>query len=1041
MNRSANQSTVGVKALFLALMTALFTLASGGLAKAQEAGQEVLTGKIVDAVTGEAIIGAGVTFKNTTVGTVSDMDGNFSLPVPKEQATSETLVFSCLGYETQEYALKNGRSNIRVALSSSSQSLDDVVVVGYGVQRKESVIGSISRVTSNDLKLPAGQLSTNLAGQVAGVVSIQRTGEPGSHSDFWIRGISSLNSESRAPLVLVDGIERELDLVDPEDIQTFSVLKDATATAVYGVRGANGVILITTRSGDIGAPKVSVRGEAGVVQPTQMPEFVNAAQFVKLYNEAYQYTNPVPYYDDTVVRKYNDGSDPDLYPDVNWMSELFRPISSNQRVNTSISGGGKTVKYYVSGSFYNESSIYKNDGLQKYNTSANYNKFNFRANIDINLSRSTVLTVNLSNIYESKVAPSTSSADIWKSAFTVSPNIIPRRYSDGSLSEVQGSSSGQNPYNLITQKGFRNVYANNAQTLLGLTQDLGDIVTKGLKANVKFSWDAVTGQTQTYTASPQTWYANQRDENGNLILQEVKAGSSKMDYAKSSTGMKTTYLEASLTYDRFFGRHNIGGLFLYNQKSAKNIQAGNIDNSRPYRHQGIAGRLTYSYDYRYFLEGNFGYNGSENFSPGKRFGFFPSIALGWMLSNEKFFASASKVFDVLKFRASYGIVGNDKIGSNRRFIYNGTFTDINNAYQFGETLTNYGGIHFGEFANSNVSWEKSYKMDLGVEMSLFNTVKIQADYFNDRRKGIFLKYEDISSVVGLQSRPYINIGETKNRGVDVQVEGTKRLGEVKLSLRGNFTFSRSEVINNAQPKPVYDYLSEIGLPIDQQFGLIAEGLFQTEEEIANSPTPSGLVRVGDIKYKDTNEDGIINELDYVPIGRSWLPEINYGFGFTLQYRNFDLSALFQGVGNVTMFLNGAAVWPFSNNDIKVSNFYKYVYDNTWTLENPDFDAEFPRVGTIKSTNNTQYTSTFWQRDMSYLRLKNLTLGYTMPQRIMSKAHMSQMRIYVQGLNLLTFSKFKMFDPEIGAGSSSSAAGQGAVYPPSRMITLGLNFSF
>lgn len=1020
-----------------ALLLSLCVLGLSG-ASAQTESQTV-TGRVLDAATQQPVVAANVILKNTTLGASTDVNGDFSLTIPARHLDG-VLCASFLGYETLEISMQ-GRKSFQFLLQPAAQTLEDVVVVGYGVQRKESVIGAISSLKSSDLKLPSGQLSTNLAGQVAGIVSIQRSGEPGSHSDFWIRGISSLNSDSRAPLVLVDGIERELDLVDPEDIQSFSVLKDATATAIYGVRGANGVILITTRSGEAGAPKVSIRAEAGVVQPTKMPRFVNSMQFADLYNEAYQYRNPIPYYDTEAVGKYRDGSDRDLYPNVNWMEELFRSVSFNQRVNASVSGGGKTARYYISGAFYNESSIYKNDDFQKYETSANYNKFNFRANLDIDLSKSTLLTVNLSNIYESKVMPSTATGDIWKSAFTISPNTIPVRYSDGSLSEAQGSSNGQNPYNLITQKGFRNIYANNAQTLIGLTQDFGDIVTRGLKANVKFSWDAVTGQTQNYLASPQTWYANERDDEENLILQEVKAGSSKMDYSKSSTGMKTTYLEASLTYDRAFGKHRVGALFLYNQKSAKNIQASNIDLSRPYRHQGIAGRVTYSYDDRYFFEGNFGYNGSENFSPGRRFGFFPSVALGWMISNEKFFAAAREVFDVLKIRGSYGIVGNDKIGSNRRFIYTGTFVDISNAYQLGETLTNYNGIRFGEFANKNVTWEKSYKMDIGIEMSLFNTLKIQADYFRDHREGIFLRYEELSSITGIQERPYLNVGETRNRGVDLQLEGSRRFGEVTLALRGNFTFNRSEVVDNAQPEPLYAYLSQRGLPIDQQFGLIAEGLFESEDEVAASPKPSGEVRVGDIKYRDMNDDGIINELDYVPIGRSWMPEITYGFGFTVQWKNFDFSAMFQGVGNVTMFLNGAAIWPFSNNDLKVSNFYEEVYKNTWRIDNPNSHARYPRASTSKSTNNNQYTSTFWQRDMSYLRLKNLTIGYTIPERVMRKIHMKQMRIYLQGLNLLTFSKFKLFDPEIGAGASSAAAGQGAVYPPSRIVSLGLNFSF
>lgn len=852
------------------------------------------------------------------------------------------------------------QKTINFALKEDSEKIEDLVVVGYGVQRRESVIGAISSAKVADLRLPTVQLSTSLAGQVAGVLAIQRSGEPGSHSDFWIRGISSLNQDSRKPLILVDGIERDMDLVDVEDIQSFSILKDATATAIYGVRGANGVVLITTRAGEKGAPKVTVRAEAGIVQPTQMAKFANSVQFADAYNNAYQDShNGEIFYSPETIGKYADGSDPDLFPNVNWIDGLFKSVTSNQKINANVSGGGDVARYFISGSFYNEGGLYKVDEMQRYKTAANYNKFNFRANIDINLTPSTVLSVNLSNVYEVTASPNKDTKDIWKSAFVSSPNSIPMRYSDGKLSVPQGSSIGDNPYNLITQTGFKNKFANNSQALVGLNKDFSEIITKGLKFNAKFSWDAVTGQEQFFVSEPTMYIATGRDpETNELMYDMVREGKRDMNYSKRGAGNKIFYVETSLSYDRAFDKHRLAGLFLFNLKSRKDMQADDINKAIPYRHQGIAGRFTYSFDDRYFVEGNFGYNGSENFSPGKRFGFFPSGALGWMISNEKFFQPLTHVVDVLKIRGSYGVVGNDNIGGNRRFIYNSTYENVNGSYMFGGNTGMLGGIRKGDFANPGVSWEKSYKLDLGVELSLFNALKIQADYFSDHRQGIFLQNKEISSIVGLNDAPWLNVGETVNRGFDAQVEGMRKFGEVTVSLRGNFTFNRSEIIEDGVSDQQYAYLNRKGKPIDQQYGLIALGLYQSEEEINNSPRPSGIVRVGDIKYKDSNGDGAINENDYVPIGRSWLPEIVYGFGASVQYRKFDVSVLFQGVGNVTMFLNGPAIWPFASNDLKMSGFYRDVYDKMWTKDNPNPNAEFPRVSDSKSTNNHQYRSTY-----------------------------------------------------------------------------------
>ncbi|GHU88324.1 SusC/RagA family TonB-linked outer membrane protein [Bacteroidia bacterium] len=1000
--------------------------------------QEItVQGTVLDAETKEPLIGATVWIKETAVGTTADNNGQYVIKVTGANAV---IAISYIGYEPQE-TLVSGRTTINFELKPSSSEIEEVVVVGYGTQRKESVVGSITAIKPSQLRLPTGQLSTVLAGQLGGVVSIQRSGEPGSSAQFWIRGVSTTNSASNKPLVLVDGIERSLDLVDVEDIETFSVLKDATATAIYGVRGANGVILITTRSGEQSPAKVVVRAESGVVSPTRLPKMADAVQYARLYNEAYSYTSDggKVLFDDAIIAKMRSGEDPDLYPNVNWVKEMFKEMAYNQRINANISGGGTMARYFISGSYYHEGSIYQQDNTKRYKTSIDYNKFNFRSNVDINLTPSTIVNINLSNIYETRVSPNSDRADIWSRAFTYAPGLIPGIYSDGTLAAYPGG--GQNPYNLLTQNGFREEYWNNAQSLIGLKQDFGKLITKGLSANIKFSWDVITGQTLNYSRTPNTSYAYGRDENGDLLFNPVVVnGSDALSYGKSSNGRKIVYLEGSLTYSRTFDVHRIGGLFLYNQKSLKFIQADNINASIPFRNQGIAGRATYGYDDRYLFEANFGYNGSENFSPGQRFGFFPSIAAGWLVSNENFFKPATKVINKLKIRTSYGLVGNDQIGQvedlqgRERFIYQDRYDlNISNAYSFGQQSTSYTGAKIDTYGSPNVSWEKSHKLDIGLELSFFNTFNLQADYFRDYRTGIFLKREDMTDVSGVENLPYANMGEVLNRGVDFQLESFHRVGELNISLRGNFTYNRNKILKNAQPIPEYPYMTKVGLPVDQQTGYIALGLFTSQEEIDQSPAQFGKLRIGDIKYKDVNGDGVINSYDQVPIGHTWLPEINYGFGASFQWRAFDLSFLFQGVANTTIMLNGSALKIFSGAGEATSGFFEDVYYNTWTMENPNPNALYPRASIGVNTNNNP-SSTFWQRDIDYLRLKNATMGYTIPKHLSKKIGIQNMHLYCSAVNLLTFTGFKLFDPEIDNQ-------QGSKYPPNRVISLGLNLTF
>ena len=784
----------------------------------QKKQKRVITGVVRDGDTNEPIIGASVWLKNSSVGAVTDIDGKYSITI---EGVGGVLEFSYIGMKKQEIAIIDQKS-INVTLQPDTEVLDEVVVVGYGSQKKESVVGAISTLDIKKLKVPGASISNVLAGQLSGVVAMTRSGEPGKNSaaDFYIRGVSSFKGTS-TPLVLVDGIERDLDLVDTDDIASFSILKDASASAVYGVRGANGVILITTKKGEEGKPAINVRTEFGFTSPTKRPKMLDSARWAELYNEA----SSTKYYSDEVMQKYREHSDPDLYPDVDWFDALFDDMAENQRVNLSITGGGDIVKYYVSGSFYNESSIYKNAGnIYGYDSSINYNKFNFRANIDLNLTKSTVLNVNLANIYEKSFGPGFGDNDnaIWGYTFNASPNAFPIEYSDGKLSGPS-TDSGFNPWNMLVHSGYREQFWNSAQALVGVTQDIGKLwkPLEGLTANLKFSWDAWNTTLQRRSKTPTFYHARGRDDQGNLIYDDnngdgewdpVHTGSESLGFAIGRSGTMTRYLEGSLNYNRLFAeKHRVGALLLYNQKIHTNTQAGSGDAALPYKNQGLAGRVTYAFKDTYFAEVNVGYNGSENFARGHRFGFFPAAAIGWMMSNEKWFEPITNTVDMLKLKASYGKVGNDDIGGQRRWVYESSIVGGGN-WQYGQSANQGGdGIRIGEVENLNASWEEALKLNVGIEFSLFNKVKVQADYFREERTGIFLQRAGLPAIVGISTIPYVNIGETLNQGFDSNIEYSQKIGNVYVTARGNFTYNRNKLKNNDEPDWEYKYQNRICL--------------------------------------------------------------------------------------------------------------------------------------------------------------------------------------------------------------------------------------
>ncbi|MBR1575105.1 MAG: TonB-dependent receptor [Bacteroidales bacterium] len=985
-----------------------------------------VSGVVLDE-TGAPIPGAFVTVKGETRGAMTDNDGRFALEVKP----TDRLIASFLGYDDLELEVGT-QTSLSFKLTPQANQLDEVVMVAYGAQRKASVIGSISTIGTEQLQAPIGQLSTGLAGKLAGVVAVQHTGEPGSSAEFWIRGVNTFGANAY-PLILVDGVERSMDLVDVEDIASFSILKDATATALYGVRGANGIVLITTRRGAESKPKVNVKIESGITSPTQLPEMASAEQFIDYLNAMQPGA-----IDDYARQMYLSGADPDLYPNVNWIGEIFKRHASTRKANVNVTGGTRNVRYYAGGSYYFEDGIFNVDQNDRYNSQMNFRRFNFRTNIDINVTPSTTLGMDLSTQFTKKNQPGTSLSNIYNNVMQITPIGFPKVFSDGTLSNPE---VGSNPYNMINNMGYATIDTQNAQSTVALTQDFSEIVTEGLTAKVQLSWDARTASSVTNGILPRVYYKAWDDEAQDYVYVAQNNTAGYINVSSSAqSGYTVLNLEASANYERSFNSaHRVGAMFLYYLRSRNNTHPGfEYWETFPRKSLGIAGRTTYSYKDRYFAEFNFGYNGSENFSPGHRFGFFPSGAIGWIVSNEPFWEPLQETVSLLKIKASIGKVGNDQIGGGRRFGYNTTM-DITGigGFSWGEKQPTYvTGVATGEIGNPDIVWEEALKRNAGFEINLFRDhVKFQFDYFNDYRSGIFIERKSLPGAVGLRKTQYTNIGEMQNAGFDLSGQfDVQTAGGLSVSARGNFTFNRNRRVYDDMPDQLWPYQNTAGFANNQQRGLIAEGLFMTQEEIDSWPSQYGRTLVpGDIKYRDINGDSIVNDFDKVAIGYTTIPEINYGFGLSLGWKGIDASVFFSGMSHVTRIIGGYNLYGGAATNVLIQGqIFADVAEKSWSVTH-DPQAEYPRFS-VETPANNQIASTYWQKNMSFLRLKNAELGYTFPKKWTGKAGISTARIYLQGVNLLTFSRFKLWDPELESA-------YGNVYPLTRNISLGLNLNF
>ena len=1026
----------------------------------------VVTGVVTDQ-NKEPMIGVNISIQNMPgLGVITDINGKYKIKMP----SYNKLVFSYIGYETVSVLVKEQRLVNIVMQEASSTVIDEVVITGTGAQRKIAVTGAITNVDVDALKsVPSTSVADGLAGVVPGVMAMQTSGRPGSVSEFWIRSISTFGANTAA-LVLVDGFERDIDEVSVEDIESFTVLKDASATAIYGSKGANGVVLINTKRGKESKININAKVEGFYNTFTQVPEFVDGYRYASMANEAKLTRNQEPLYSTSELELFRLGLDPDRFPNVDWMDVMMRDGAWSTRATLNMNGGGKTARYFVSGSYQDQQGMYKVDKTMKdYNTNTNYRKWTYRMNIDIDITKTTLLKVGLSGSLRKQNDPGAGTDAIWTSLMGYNPIMMPVTYSDGRIPGWGADDDGfakkdtMNPWSQATMTGFNESWKNNIQTNVTLEQKL-DFVTKGLRFIGRFGYDTNNSNWITRYKSPEIYKADRyRQPDGKLNFTQM--GKEKpMTQSSGSEGDRREFFEWELHYNRGFKAHHVGGVLKYTQSSkvfTQNIGT-DLKNGMAERNQGLAGRFNYNWNYRYFVDFNFGYTGSENFHKDYRFGFFPAISGAWNIAEESFIKKhAGKWINMLKIRYSYGKTGNDHLLKvNNRWIRFPYLYDISDGGSFNfadisssaKTLT---GKYYSVNASPNTTWEVAIKQDLGIDFSFFgDRLSGAIDYFHERREAIYMGRQYMPFMAGLETfksnsqdiYAYANVGQVKAQGFDGNFTFKQKVGKVDLTLRGNITYSKNEILEKDEMNTIYEYGLDEGHRVNQAKGYVALGLFKDYEEIRNSPkqefkytktqngnTKDAIYKLepGDIKYKDINGDGIINSDDRVAIGATTKPNLIYGFGVSAKWKGLDVNVHFQGAGKSTFFINGTTVQMFSGGD-GWGNVLKEMADgNRWVLgENEDPNADFPRLSYGENPNNYQ-TSNYWLRNGSYMRLKTLDIGYSLPKALVNKVHLNQVRIFFVGTNLLTCSKFKLWDPELGSSD-------GKKYPLSKTFSLGLS---
>lgn len=987
--------------------------------------------------------GVTITITGTTKGVITDNEGFYSI----EARPTDRLQFSFVGFEVQIIDI-NDQTTRNIVLEEKIDELEEVTIVAFGKQKKESVISSITAVNTKDLKVPSSNLTTSFAGRIAGMISYQRSGEPGSDdAEFFIRGITTFGSGKSNPLILIDGVESEqnqLSRMTPDNIASFSVMKDATATALYGARGANGVILVTTKQGIEGKTRVSLRSEFSLSTPTEMVKIADPITFMELQNEATRTRNPLIAVPFSLNKIYNtaQGNEPLMYPAIDWHDYLIKDHTINQRHNITISGGGPIARYFIGGEFTRDEGIFKENSLNNFNNNSLVERFNLFSNVNMNITKSTLVTIRFSAQFDETKGPVAGGDQMFYNARNASPVLFHPYYEPDEdtkfLKHILFGNAGEtgnylNPYAELV-KGYRQSSYSIMSAQVELNQGL-DFLAPGLSARGMMNFKRASSYSFGRSTGP-FWYKYTKDaSSGKGML--VSLNKNGRDFLSFDEGGKYVnsqiYGEAAIQYNQNFkDKHNIGGLLVTTISEFINGNAGSLLTSLPRRNIGIAGRLSYDYGSRYFIEGNFGYNGSERFAKSNRWGFFPSIGLGWIVSNEQFWHWGT--IEKLKFKGTYGLVGNDQIGNvSDRFFYISQVS-IGDApgYTFGSEWREYiPGDNISRYGDDNITWEVAHKMNAGIELNLWGELEIQADYFHELRSKILQYRSYIPETMGLQTIPSSNIGEAEGYGTEIQIDFNHSFHkDFWLSTRGTFTYATSKYKKYEEPdySQTMPWLQRTGQKLSQVYGYVAERLFVDEEEVKNSPIQFGKYMAGDIKYRDINNDGRITEQDIVPIGYPSVPEIIYGFGASMGYRNFDFSFFVQGSARSSFIVEPGPLQPFINGTRAIVQF---IADNHWSEDNRNSYAFWPRLSTNQIENNTK-ASTWWLRDGSFLRLKTVELGYSIPERIINKVDLSRARVYLNGNNLTVLSAFKLWDPE-----RSTALG----YPLQRVINLGINVEF
>ncbi len=1026
-----------------------------------------VSGRVFDEL-GEGLIGAGVVIQGTIQGTVTDIDGYYEISVPQ----GATLEFSCVGYKT--VAVQVTKATLDVTLAPDSKLIDESVVIAYGQQNKVTITGAVTAVGGETLmKSPVANVANALQGNLPGVSAVQPSGMPGADEPvIRIRGVGSLNSAD--PLVLVDGVERSFSQLDPNEIESISVLKDASATAVFGVRGANGVILVTTKRGEVGKASVTASISAAMQSISKFIDFTDSYTYGQMYNYTQitdalpmsqwpgtvNITDYTPYSGDAIGIRFSQevmehfrlGDMPQTFPNVDWIKYIMNDVAWQEQANVNVSGGTERVRYFVSAGFLNQNSLFKTFSDNK-NETFDYQRMNYRANLDIDVSKYSQLSITLGGRMQTRNTMGGGEGNLFRYLQGATP------YAGAGIDEegrqIVSDPNIVGPFDRSALSNYYNLgYVNESTNVLNFDiqykLNLG-VITKGLDFKAKASYNS------EYTAQKNrkngygtgvTYVATL--VNGEEVLRKENV-TWPLPYSEGKWGGRNWYAEASLNYARRFGKHNVGGLLLYNQ--SKNYYPwdsdGSLYQSIPKGYVGLVGRVTYDYDTKYLLDLNIGYNGSENFAPGHRYGLFPSVSLGWIPSQEKWWEPVKNTVSYLKFRASYGLVGNDNT-RGARFLY------LPGAWQFytGKMTVNPQdrGTNFGvngnwlpavrelTAGNPNVTWETATKINLGVDAGFFkDKLHAYVDFFWEDRRDILVSNESTLSAVTSLPSSYVNEGRVKNHGFEVTLNWEQKFGDFRYSISPNFAFARNKIIEMLEVKPMYDYLSRTGLPVGQPFGydlfgFYEEGVTETlyKEKYGVEMPDQGIASIknGDAVYVDLNGDGIIDQNDVKPLGYTDNPEITYSVNFNFQWKGLDFSMLWIGADNVSRRLNGYFRDQFGSTN--TSALTQWVADNSWTEDNTD--ALLPRISFLNRVHNNR-DSQAWMIDSKYVRLKNVEVGYTFTPG--KDGFFNYVRVYASGNNLLTFADFKGNDPE----APGSGLDYGVRYPMTRLFNIGAQFNF